>query len=194
MKVGITGGIGSGKSVLSRIMSAKGCVVFNSDKEAKKLVETDAKIKKQIVQILGAEAYLNNSYNRSFVADKVFGNQELRESLNQIIHPEVRHIYDKLVAQTAGPVFNEAAILFETGAYHSFDKIILVISPSELRLKRIMSRDKCSEVKALSRIDAQWPDEKKIPLADYVLVNDEVQSLLEQVDGMERDLSISHFR
>lgn len=184
MRVGITGGMGSGKTILSKLLISYGYPVFNSDTAAKKMVASNQKVKVQIQALLGPESYLGGEYNKEFVAKEIFSSDSLREQLNQIIHPAVRRAYDDFSSQYKVS-FNEAAILFETGAYKSFDKIILMTSPVELRLKRLLNRqDGLSQEQILARIANQWSDEQKIPLADFVLNNDENSSLILQLEGV----------
>lgn len=185
MRIGLTGGIGSGKTLVATLLSMEGIPVFNSDKEALRIVDTDADIQKKIKTLLGSEAFLHGAYNKPFVAKKIFENPELREQLNQIIHPAVRQAFDDLAgANPNKAVVNEAAILFETGADKKFDFMVLVAAPEELRLKRVLSRDKSKEEEVRKRMKAQWTDEQKIPLADFVIHNDDTNSVLLQVQDL----------
>ncbi len=126
------------------------------------------------------------------MAKKIFNSPELRDQLNQVIHPVVRAEFVHFANENTGPVFNEAAILFETGAYKQMDANILIVAPLEIRIERIMERDHCSEKEALSRIDTQWSDEKKKPLADFVLYNDDEHSVLKQFEEILNKLTTSH--
>lgn len=181
-KIAVSGGIGSGKSTVCKVFEQLGFPVFYSDVEAKLLMVNNTDVIHQIIDLLGEEAYLNGELNKKFVADKIFNDVDLKERMNAIVHPAVRKAFnDWTLLQKSTFVLNEAAILFETGAYKNFDKTILITSPEELKIKRIRLRDNCSLKEAQLRIKNQWSDEQKIPLADYVIVNDEKISIIQQV-------------
>lgn len=184
--IGITGGIGSGKSFICQILSTMGYPVFYSDKVAKELMATDQELKSDIQQLFGDEAYFTNGeLNRTHLASAIFNNQELREQLNALVHPKVRQAFTALKKSTSSDfIFNEAAILFETAAYKNFDKMVLVTAPKSLKIQRIKQRDQASEEEILARMNAQWSDEKKAPLADFIINNDEQQMLLPQIYEM----------
>ncbi|WP_035842872.1 dephospho-CoA kinase [Crocinitomix catalasitica] len=180
--IGITGGIGAGKSMICGIIQTLGYPVFNSDKVAKNILSTDSSVINQITAIFGESAYINGVYNKPFIAESIFGNQKLLESINAIVHPAVQAEFKSWASQqSSNLVFNEAAILFETNSYQRFSNTILVTSPIDLRITRIKKRDNVTEEQVLARMSKQWPDEKKIPLADYVIVNDESQLIIPQV-------------
>jgi dephospho-CoA kinase len=183
IRIGITGGIGAGKSTVARIFQTMGFPVYFSDQEAKKIIDSDAGIKEELTALLGPATYLEGKLNRKYVADKLFIDNDLREHVNAIIHPIVRLNFDNWVKlQRTEFVFNEAAILFETGAYKSFDATILVVAPTNMKLDRVMHRDGFSKEEVWSRINNQWPDDKKIPLANYCIYNDEEHPVLRQVE------------
>lgn len=189
-KVGITGGIGSGKSVVGRVLEAMNFPVYYSDEASKELVDTDQKIKEELITLLGTEVYLNGKLNRPFLASVIFQNDELRMKVNQIIHPKVREAFVNWTNKQSSPlVFNEASILFETGAYKTMDATLLVTAPVDLKVMRVMERDKSSMESVLERMSKQWSDEQKIPLADYVLKNDEETSLIVQIENMLEELN-----
>ena len=184
-KIGITGGIGSGKSVVGQILEAMHFPVYYSDQQSKVLVETDIEIREELIKLLGTEVYLDGKLNRPFLTQQLFSNDELRLKINQIIHPKVREAFTNWVSkQSSNLVFNEAAILFETGAYKSMDFNILVTAPLELKISRVMKRDNVQKNEVEERISKQWSDAEKIPLADYVIVNDEVKPLLQQIEAI----------
>ncbi len=188
-KIGITGGIASGKSVVARILSSIGYPVFYSDTVAKELVNTDPFLKSQLIKLLGADAYSENKLNRKFVADKVFSDQNLLTELNALIHPAVRKKFDQWYSeQESDIVFNEAAILFETDSYKRMDATILVVAPEETRISRAIQRDEASREDVLNRMNKQWSDEKKISLADFVLVNDEKHPVIKQLEKIIAEL------
>ena len=188
-KIGITGGIASGKSVIAGILSTFGYPVFYSDTVAKEIVNTDAHLKSQLIKILGADAYSKNMLNRKFVADKVFNDQNLLTQINALIHPAVRRKFDEWCSkQEPEIIFNEAAILFETDSYKRFDATILVVAPEETRIKRAIQRDDANREDVLNRINKQWPDEKKILLADFVVMNDEKHPVIKQLEKIISEL------
>ncbi len=180
--IGITGGIGSGKSLVAKILETLKYPVFYSDSEAKNIVRSNDEVQNEIIRIFGPEAYLQGEYNRPFVAEKVFANQELLTQLNQLVHPAVRAAFDEFCDKSkAEIVFNEAAILFETGTYKSFDAVILVCSPEKLRVERLMKRDNASKEEIQARMNKQWSDDKKKKLTNLIIENDEKSSILEQI-------------
>jgi dephospho-CoA kinase len=163
-----------------------GFPVFNSDLEARKLMQSDSEIVNSIIALFGKDAYYNGKLDRKHIADKVFSNQELLNQLNLIVHPATRQAFESF-AQLNNKhriVFNEAAVLFETGAYKNFDFVILVTAPEELRIKRVVSRDGVDREQVEKRLSNQWKDEQKIGLADFVLVNDEKQPMLVQIENI----------
>jgi dephospho-CoA kinase len=184
-RIGITGGIGAGKSTVSKILEAMGFPVFNSDLQAKNTADFNPEVKVEIISLFGDSIYSNNELNRPKMADLIFNDPLLREKLNHIIHPRVRAAFDEFALVSSSElVFNEAAILFETGAYKQLDATILVTSPKELRIQRLLSRDKSSREAIEARMNTQWSDEEKRELADYIIENDENQSLIKQVEQL----------
>lgn len=184
-KIGITGGIGSGKSVVGQILEAMHFPVYYSDQQSKILVDTDLVIREELIKLLGTEVYLDGKLNRPFLTQQLFSNDDLRLKINQIIHPKVREAFTNWVSkQSSNLVFNEAAILFETGAYKSMDYNILVTAPLELKIERVLKRDNITINEIQERISKQSSDGEKIPLADFVIVNDEVKPLLKQVEAV----------
>ena len=170
--VGLTGGIGSGKSTIARLFSALGIAVYDSDTEAKKLINTSAEIKKRIVEVFGAEAYAEGVYNRAYMADIVFRNPDKLAVLNSIVHPVLADDFNQWVAlQTSPYVIKEAAILFESGSYKNCDFIITVTAPETLRISRCMSRDGSTEAQVRARMAQQWTDAQRIALSDAVIEN-----------------------
>lgn len=182
-KIGITGGIASGKSVISRIIEEIGYPVFYSDRVSRQLVNSSFGLKQSITELLGSKAYTGGKIDHVFVAKIVFSNPELLEQLNGIIHPEVRKAFsDWCSTQHSNVVFNEAAILFETGAYKNFDATVLVTAPAEIRIERAMLRDQSTREDILKRMERQLSDEEKIPLASFILINDDKTPVIRQVE------------
>jgi dephospho-CoA kinase len=182
-KIGVTGGIGSGKSTVCKYIEQLGYPVFYSDQEAKKIISNDREVKEKIVALFGTAAYEGGQLNRSHLANNAFANPELLNKLNSIIHPAVREAFESFVIANCSQklVFNEAAILFETGAHKNFDFNILVVAPKDLRISRIMERDNLDEHQVESRMKNQWEDEDKIPLADYVIYNSQNMDLSTEI-------------
>lgn len=193
MKIGLTGGIGAGKSVVARIIESMGYPVFYSDFEAKNLVNKDPIIRKELNSLVGEDLFNNDELNRKRLAELIFNSPDLRASVNRIIHPRVREHFSNFCREKGEDqlIFNEAAILFETGAYKNFDKNVLVTAPEELRIRRVMNRDHVSAQEVRHRLNAQWTDAQKIELADFILVNDEKTPLLRQVEELIDQLTSS---
>ncbi len=170
--IGLTGGIGSGKSTIAKWFSEKDIPVYNSDLEAKKLMNENEKIISELTELFGEKTYENGVYNSGFVASKVFKDKESLKKLNQIVHPEVfRHFHDWVKNQTAVFVVKEAAILFESGSYKDCDAVISVVADEKIRIERVMKRDDISEEQIRQRMNNQWTDEQRIKLSDYVIEN-----------------------
>lgn len=188
-RIGLSGGIGSGKSYVAEILEKMGFPVYYSDARAKALTDTHPHIKSELIKRFGTSIYEDGVLNRKALASLIFDSDADRLFVNNLIHPIVRADFDAWCAQQhSSLVFNEAAILFETGAYRQFDATVLVIAPIDIRLQRIMKRDRCTHEQAEARINSQWNDEQKIPLATYSISNDGVQPLLVQLECIERSL------
>ena len=189
IKVGITGGIGSGKSIIGKILTVIGFPVFNSDTEAKLLMVNNEKVIHQVKQVFGEKAYTDNQLNRKYLADQIFNNETLKEQLNQIVHPAVRQEFEEWSKrQNTTIVFNEAAILFETGRYKDFDYNILVTAPEELRIQRVVKRDNTTIEEVKKRMENQWKDDKKKELASFIVNNDNQTLVTLQIEQILRDL------
>ncbi len=170
--VGLTGGIGSGKTTVAAMFKELGVPVYNSDKEARHLMNTSKKVVQAITRLLGPEAYSNSKLNSVYVADQVFRNTEILLKLNAIVHPEVRkHFLAWMKKQQAPYVIQETALIFENASQNFYDKIILITAPKKERIQRVKHRDGISEKNVLSRIENQWNDSLKIPLSDFVVEN-----------------------
>jgi dephospho-CoA kinase len=188
--IGITGGIGSGKTLVASIITKMGYPVFNSDQEAKMIVLNDREVRQEIIQLFGVNSFLSDGlYNTSYVSEIVFQKPHKLEELNKIIHPRVREKFKHFVNVSESPlVFGEAAILFETGAYQNYDKMILITAPLELRILRSMKRDNLSRVQVEAKISKQWTDEEKLKFNPFVIVNDGKSPLLEQIENIIENL------
>lgn len=183
IKLGITGGIGSGKSTVSEIFSLCNVPVYIADTESKRLVATSPVIKEKLINIYGEELFEGGVLNKALLASHIFNDKAKLEQVNAIIHPEVEKDFKEWVINHAhNPVIvHEAAILFESGFNKLMDKIVMVYTPLEIRLERTMKRDHTTREKVLERIHNQMPDEEKAKLSDFVIVNDGAHSLIEQV-------------
>ncbi|SHJ04589.1 dephospho-CoA kinase [Aquimarina spongiae] len=188
--VGLTGGIGSGKSTIAKMFEDLGVAVYIADIEAKKLMNEDPAVKKEITDLFGEEAYRNNTLNRPFIANIVFNDSTQLEKLNAIVHPAVADHFDKWKdRQNGNYVIKEAAILFENGGYKQCHHTILVVAPLELRISRVLNRDQSTRDEVLSRIKNQWDDDQKIPLADFVIQNIDLQDTEQQVNEIHQKIS-----
>ncbi|SBV92732.1 dephospho-CoA kinase [uncultured Dysgonomonas sp.] len=183
IKLGITGGIGSGKSTVSEIFSLCNVPVYIADTESKRLVATSPVIKEKLINIYGEELFEGGVLNKALLASHIFNDKAKLEQVNAIIHPEVEKDFKEWVVNHAHSrvIAHEAAILFESGFNKLMDKIVMVYTPLEIRLERTMKRDHTTREKVLERIHNQMPDEEKAKLSDFVIVNDGAHSLIEQV-------------
>ncbi len=189
MIIGLTGGIGSGKTTVAKMFKDLGVPVYNSDDRAKEMMNTSTELIKRIKSLIGEEAYVNNSLNREYIAARVFKDRDLLNSLNEIVHPAVISDFKEWASNVDSEyVIQEAAILFENGSYDKFDKMILVTAPKKARFERIMQRDYISEDLILERMNNQWEDEKKIPLADFVIENIELENTESEVGKIHQKL------
>jgi dephospho-CoA kinase len=183
--IGITGGIGSGKSVVAHLLSAMGYPVYDSDEEAKKLMNYDLILREQLIALFGNDLYHHGVLNKKYLADIVFAHPAQLQTLNDCVHPAVKnHLRNWANQQNVPIVFLESAILFESGFESETNKIILVTAPLEKRMKRVMLRDNCTREQVQQRIARQWTDEAKAGKADYIVVNDDFHSLIEQIEAI----------
>lgn len=173
--IGLTGGIGSGKTTVANFIEEMGYPVYYSDDRAKNIVNTNAFLKNEIIRLLGKDAYDSNGlYDRKFVASVVFENEELLGKLNQLIHPAVRVDFENWVSQqTASLIFKETALLFELDLDKDCFKSLLVTAEDNLRAKRVMDRDGKTYREVESVIQKQLPEKDKIRLADYIIYNND---------------------
>lgn len=181
--MGVTGGIGSGKTLVCNVFGRLGIPVYDADSRAKWLMDHRESLKEKIAGLLGEGAYRAGKLDREYVARRVFSDGELLERLNRVVHPEVRDHYAEWVTKQADApyVIEEAAILFESGADRFMDMTVLVYAPEQLRLARVMERDGVEEKEVRQRMSRQMSEEKKKELADAVIFNDEKAMLLPQI-------------
>jgi dephospho-CoA kinase len=187
--VGLTGGIGSGKTTVSKMFAELGVPVYNSDQQAKLLMMTSAKLREQISELLGKEAYAQGELQRKYIAKKVFASPDLLKKLNALVHPAVKEDFLQWTSKQEYPyVIQEAAILIENGSHKAFDKMILVTAPVEERISRILKRDESTREAILERMQHQWKDERKSQFADYIIENVELSKTREQVVAIHSEL------
>lgn len=182
MIVGLTGGIGSGKTTVAKLFNKLGVPIYVSDIEAKRLMITDAKLIHEIKTLLGDEAYDGNELNRAYVSEKIFKNKDLLNQLNALVHPIVANDFMSWYAVQNTPyVIKESAILFESGSYENCDLIITVTAPLEERINRVVLRDKVTKKQVLHRVMNQSSDEEKIDRSNFIINNITLQGSKEQV-------------
>lgn len=188
--IGLTGGIGSGKSTVAQFFEQLGVPVYYADDRAKALMTGNEELKGAITELLGDSAYMpDGRLNRPYIAGLVFKNADLLDQLNGLVHPAVGKDFKAWAAlQNTAYVIKEAAILFENGSYTAADKNILVTAPVELRIERVISRDGATKESILARMQHQWPDEQKIPLADYTIQNINLEQTKKQVNSLHKQL------
>ncbi len=189
--IGITGGIGSGKSVVAKVLISMGYPVYNSDIEAKELINSNTELINQIKKEFGEDIYSSEGLDRKKMASVVFSNPNKLAKLNSLVHPAVGKNFDNWVnKQKTKLVFKEAAILFEIGIYKSLDATILVTAPIEKRISRVMQRDSVKAEEVENRMKNQWNDEEKIKLADFVIDNSGEVMVIPQVKETLTNLQI----
>jgi len=182
--IGLTGGIGSGKTTVSKIFSILGIPIYYADDRAKWLMINSSNLIAEIKRNFGEDSYFEDgSLNRVYLGDKVFKSQEQTKLINSLVHPAVKSDFEHWASEQNAPyVIKEAALLFETGSYQQLDKTIIVSSPIKIRIARILMRDPHrTEAQLNEIIDKQWPDEEKNKLADFVIKNADNKLLIPQV-------------
>lgn len=182
LKIGLTGGIGSGKSTVAKIFEVLGIPVYYADTEAKRLMNSNEKIKESLRQHFGEATYKNEELDRKYLADIVFNNPEKLDLLNALIHPVTIKDAEEWMQRQAAPYsIKEAALLFESGAAENLDFVIGVYAPQALRIKRVMKRDNLAQDEIVKRINRQVNEEMKMKLCDFVITNNEQELLIPQV-------------
>ncbi len=188
--VGVTGGIGSGKTLVCDILTKLGVPVYYADREARRLMEEDPEVAGEISRLLGKRAYRNGKLDRSYISEKVFGNDELLHSLNKVVHPSVRRDFADWASRQgdAGYVVEEAAVLFESGAHRYMDLTVLVLAPEKVRIRRVMERDGVDETSVRKRMMHQMDEDRKREMADHLIYNSGGEMLLPQVVELHKKL------
>lgn len=190
LQIGITGGIGSGKSLVCRIFSCLGVSVYDADSRAKAVMTTDGIVVTQIKKEFGRLSYHEDgTLNRNYLSEVVFNNPERLKSLNELVHPRVGEDYNTWLNEHKSDsyVLKEAALLYEASSYKSLDRMVVVVASVPVRMKRVLDRDAHrDELQIKAIMDSQMSDEEKIKLADYVIVNDETQLVIPQVLNLHK--------
>ena len=180
--VGLTGGIGSGKSTVARMFEELGVPVYYSDDEAKNLMNTSDQIKEGLIAVFGQKSFENGKLNRSYIASLVFNSEEKLKKLNSIVHPEVKRNFKKwILDQSASYIIQENPLIFENNSQDDFDVVITVTAPKKTRIQRVMERDGLSENQVLARVNNQLEDQLKINASHFVITNESLNDTKLQV-------------
>lgn len=191
LRIGLTGGIGSGKTTVAQIFEVLGIPVYYADDEAKRLMNTNTELKNAIIKNFGAESYKDGMLNRNYISSIAFNDQYKLDLLNSLVHPAIMKEGEHwLNVQTTLYAIHEAALIFEAGVNKRMDHVIGVFAPQTIRVKRVMERDKLSEAEVLNRINLQMDEEEKMNLCDFVINNDEQQLLVSQVLELHKELLV----
>ncbi len=190
MTVGLTGGIGSGKSIISNLFKLLGCIIYNADLSAKTLY-FKPDLKQKVIALLGKQAYhLDNTIDKQFIAEKIFNDNDLLQNLNAIMHPAVKTDFlDFESKHNSKLIIKETALLFELELNKTIDVTILVTAPIELKIERLKQRDGLLKQEILKRMQTQWQDDRKQLLANYIIINDDIQPLIPQVLSIYNELN-----
>ncbi len=187
--VGLTGGIGSGKSTIAKMFEELGVAVYYADDEAKRLMNSSQQIREKLIKEFGKESYKNGNLNRAFLAEIIFNDKEKLLKINSIVHPEVdKHFKNWVKDQNGDFVIQENAILFENNKQNDFDYIITVTASKDLRIERIIKRDRIDKNQIISRMNNQLDDAKKIESADFVISNIDLDQSRVQVKKIFHEL------
>lgn len=190
LKIGITGGIGSGKSMVAKVFEHLGIPVYNADTAAKSLMENDPALRASITELFGPEAYINGTLNRFYISSLVFKDRSKLEALNALVHPAtIKYGKDWMSLQTTPYAIKEAALIFESGTQNELDYVIGVYAPQTLRIHRVMQRDNVTREQVLQRMANQIEESVKMRLCDFVVVNDDQQLVLPQVLALHERLT-----
>lgn len=190
LQIGLTGGIGSGKTFISRIFQKMGVPIYNSDERAK-IVMLDDVVKKAIIEAFGPEAYFNHQLNKPFLARAIFSNHEALKKINAIVHPAVGLDYANWMIKHKNKsyIIKESAILIENNLTQNLDALLCVLAPKKLRIKRVQQREDWTEQQILERMKTQISDAKRIEESDFTIVNCKSHVLLKQIHGIHLSLT-----
>lgn len=187
--VGLTGGIGSGKTTVAKYFEELGVPVYIADSEAKALMNRSKVIRRKLIALFGNEAFLENTLNRPFIAQQIFNDKKLLNAMNAIVHPKVASHFKRWVNKQDSPyVISEAAILFENGSYKKYDYIITVTAPEDIRLQRVIKRDNSNKQKVEAIMANQWSDQEKIKRSDFVIENIDLEQTKIQVRKIHKKI------
>ena len=187
IKIGITGGIGSGKSYICKLLAQRGIEVYDCDAAAKRLIRTSPDIRRQLTTLIGPDIYLEDgSLNKAVVARFLLESEANAKAIDAIVHPAVFRDFEE-----SGSLWMESAIMFESGAYRYVDRVVVVTAPEEVRIQRVMQRDGISREKVLEWLQRQWPQEEVIRRANYEIVNDGQTDLAPQIERLLASLDVS---
>ncbi|MDR2026300.1 MAG: dephospho-CoA kinase [Prevotellaceae bacterium] len=196
LKAGLTGGIGSGKSIVCRIFSILGIPVYQADIAAKRLYDTDRELQNGIKTLFGESLYASGTLDRRMLANIIFSDRENLRKVNELVHPAVKRDFLEYVSglpESIPYIIHEAAILYEAKTEKMFDVIINVTAPENLKIKRVLLRENTTENDVKQRMASQWPDELKIELSDYNVINDNKTPVLPQILQIHKELCfLSH--
>ena len=189
LKVGLTGGIGAGKSIVAKTFEVLGIPIYQADDAAKKLMETNKELVELIKLCFSEQAYIDGKLDRKFIANIVFNDKEKLKKLNSLVHPfTIQDGIDWMKKQDAPYAIKEAALIFESGSQHAFDVIIGVFAPQAMRINRTLKRDSTTRELVLERMDNQIDDSLKMKLCDEILINDEQKLLIPQIITLHEKL------
>jgi dephospho-CoA kinase len=188
--IGLTGGIGSGKSTVAKIFAQLGIPVLDADATAKAIMNEDRSVKTKLIELFGEDAYKENQLNRPYIAQLVFEDAFKLQQLNAIIHPiTIQYAKDWASKQSAPYVIKEAALFFESGSSEGVEKIIGVTAPKHIRIQRVMQRDQMTREDVIKRMEHQLEDSLKMKLCDWVIQNDDMHLLIPQILAIHQEIS-----
>ncbi|MDP4222695.1 MAG: dephospho-CoA kinase [Bacteroidota bacterium] len=189
LKLGVTGGIGSGKTTICRVFTVIGIPVFSADDEARLIQDIDIEVIQKINEVAGRDLYTSGKLDRPGLARIIFNNRDLLEKVNSLIHPKVFENYRKWESEQDAPyTVMEAAILFESGAYRLVDKILTVVTPMEERIERLIKGNKLTREQVLERVNNQIDDESRIRQSDYLVFNSENDMIIPAILGVHKEM------
>ena len=187
--VGLTGGIGSGKTTVAKQFLEMGIPVYIADEEAKRLMRRSKIIRRKLIKLFGTEAYVGEELNKPFLANIIFNDKKYLLKMNAIVHPKVARHFEKWVLKQDAPyVIKEVAVLFENGGYKACDFVITVTAPIEIRIKRLLKRDNTSKEKIEAIMKNQWTDEEKVKQSHFVIENIELENTKKQVEKIHKEI------
>lgn len=189
-KIGLTGGIGSGKSIISKCFSSIGVPIYNSDIEAKKLLNRSHAVQEQLISAFGKKIFTNGKIDKKKFSDAIYKNEESLKKSNEIIHPAVKSHFDNWVKINSKHdyIIKEAAIMYESGSHKEMDKIITVFSPEKIREERLLERPGLTSKTLHKIIESQISEEEKIERSDFTIYNDEVQLIIPQILAIHKEI------